>query len=51
MGHDVPGSFLWMVGLGVTVALGLSWLASPPARTWAESFVTKGTLFAAAFDK
>jgi hypothetical protein len=46
--HEVRGSFLWMVGLSVTVALGLSWLASPPARTWAESFVTKGTLFAAA---
>ena len=46
--RDVRGSFLWMAGLSVTVALGLSWLASPPARTWAESFVTKGTLFAAA---
>jgi hypothetical protein len=45
---DVRGSFLWMVGLSVTVALGLSWLASPPARTWAQSFVTKGDLFAAA---
>ncbi len=45
---DVRGSFLWMVGLSTTVALGLSWLASPPARTWRESFVTKGTLFAAA---
>jgi hypothetical protein len=47
--RDVRGSFIWMVGLSVTVALGLSWLASPPARTWAESFVTKGTLFAAAW--
>jgi hypothetical protein len=46
--QDVRGSFLWMVGLSVTVALGLSWLASPPARTWTESFVTKGTLFASA---
>ena len=46
--RDVRGSFLWMAGLSVAVALGLSWLASPPARTWAESFVTKGTLFAAA---
>jgi hypothetical protein len=46
--QDVRGSFLWMVGLSVTVALGLSWLASPPARTWEQSFVTKGTLFAAA---
>jgi hypothetical protein len=46
--HDVRGSFLWMVMLSVTIALGLSWLASPPARTWEQSFVTKGTLFAAA---
>jgi hypothetical protein len=46
--RDVRGSFLWMVGLSVTVALGLSWLASPPAQTWMRSFVTKGTLFAAA---
>jgi hypothetical protein len=46
--RDVRGSFLWMVGLSITVALGLSWLASPQARTWKESFVTKGTLFAAA---
>ena len=46
--RDVRDSFIWMVGLSATVALGLSWLASPPARTWRESFVTKGTLFAAA---
>jgi hypothetical protein len=46
--QDVRSSFIWMAGLSVTVALGLSWLASPPARTWAQSFVTKGTLFAAA---
>ena len=45
---DVRGSFTWMLGLSVTVALGLSWLASPPARTWRQSFVTKGNLFAAA---
>ncbi len=46
--RDVRGSFLWILGLSVTVALGLSWLASPPAQTWMRSFVTKGTLFAAA---
>jgi hypothetical protein len=46
--HDVRGSFIWMVGLSAIVALGLSWLASPPARTWMQSLVTKGTLFAAA---
>jgi hypothetical protein len=46
--RDVRGSFIWMVALSVIVALGLSWLASPPARSWEHSFVTKGTLFAAA---
>jgi hypothetical protein len=46
--RDVRGSFIWLVGLSVTVAFGLSWLASPPARTWAQSFVTKGYLFAEA---
>jgi hypothetical protein len=46
--RDVRGSFIWLVGLSVTVAFGLSWLASPPARTWAQSFVTKGYLFGAA---
>jgi hypothetical protein len=45
---DVRGSFSWMLGLSVTVALGLSWLASPPAPTWRQSFVTRGNLFAAA---
>jgi hypothetical protein len=46
--QDVRGSLMWMVDLSLTVALGLSWLARPPARTWAESIVTKGTLFASA---
>jgi hypothetical protein len=46
--RDVRESFFWLAGLSITVALGLSWLASPPARTWAQSFVTKGTLFAGA---
>jgi hypothetical protein len=45
---DVRGSFIWMVGLSVAVALGLSWLASPPAPTWKQSFVTRGNLFAEA---
>jgi hypothetical protein len=45
---DVRASFLWLAGLSIAVALGLSWLASPPARTWAQSFVTKGALFASA---
>ena len=35
-------------GLSLWVAFGLTWLASPPARTWMQSFSTKGNLFAAA---
>jgi hypothetical protein len=46
--RDVRGSFIWLAALSIAVALGLSWLASPPARRWVESFVTKGNLFAAA---
>ncbi len=46
--RDVRSSFLWMVSLSVAVALGLSWLASPPAHTWMQAVVTKGTLCAAA---
>jgi hypothetical protein len=45
---DVRQSFLWLAGLSVAVASGLSWLASPPARAWEQSFVTKGNLFASA---
>jgi hypothetical protein len=46
--HDLRRSFAWLVGLSLSVALGLTWLASPPARTWMEAFATKGNLFAAA---
>jgi hypothetical protein len=44
---DLRGSFMWAVGLSVSVALGLTWLASAPARTWMQSVTTKGDLFAA----
>lgn len=46
--RDVRSSFLWLCGLSISIALALSWLASPPARTWLHGFVTRGTLFAAA---
>jgi hypothetical protein len=46
--RDVRTSFIWLLLLSVTAAVGLSWLASPPARLWVQSIVTKGTLFAAA---
>jgi hypothetical protein len=46
--QDVRSSFVWLVGLSVSVALGLSSLASPPARTWMHAVTYKGNLFAAA---
>ncbi len=46
--HDVRSSFVWLLALSVSMALGLTWMASPPARTWMQAFATKGNLFAAA---
>jgi hypothetical protein len=46
--QDVRSSFVLLVSLSVTVALGLTWLASPPARTWMQVVVTEGSLFSAA---
>ena len=46
--QDVRGSFVWLVGLSGTVALGLSSLASSPARSWLLAVTYKGNLFAAA---
>ena len=46
--QDVRSSFVWLMGLSVSVALGLSLLASPPAHTWMHAFTYKGNLFAAA---
>jgi hypothetical protein len=46
--HDVRSSFVWLLGLSLSVAFLLTWLASPPARTWMQSFTTKGNLFTAA---
>jgi hypothetical protein len=46
--HDLRSSFVWLFGLSLLVSLGLTWLASPPARTWVQSLSTKGNLFAAA---
>jgi len=45
---DVRSKFVWLLGLSFFVALGLSWLESPPARTWMQGFATKGNLFTAA---
>jgi hypothetical protein len=46
--HDVRSSFVWLFSLSLSVAFVLTWLASPPARTWMQSFSTKGNLFTAA---
>jgi hypothetical protein len=46
--RDVRSGFLLLLSLSVTVALGLTWLASPPARTWIQAVVTEGSLFSAA---
>jgi hypothetical protein len=46
--RQLRGSFALLVGLSIIVAMGLSWLASPPARTWRQAFVTKGNLFSEA---
>jgi hypothetical protein len=46
--HDLRSSFVWLLGLSLLVSFGLTWLASPPARTWVQSLSTKGDLFAAA---
>ena len=45
---DVRTSLVWLASLSVTVALALTWLASPPARTWMQVVVTEGSLFSAA---
>jgi hypothetical protein len=45
---DVRSKFVWLLGLSISVALGLTWLESPPARTWMQGFATKGNLFTAA---
>ncbi|HET6216496.1 MAG TPA: hypothetical protein VFE27_05710 [Acidobacteriaceae bacterium] len=44
---DVRSSYAWLLGLSLCIAFGLTWLASPPARTWMQAFATKGNLFAA----
>ena len=46
--QDVRSSFVWLVGLSVSVALGLSSLASSPARSWVPAVTYKGNLFTAA---
>jgi hypothetical protein len=46
--NDVRSKFVWLLGLSISVALGLTWLESPPVRSWMQGFATKGNLFTAA---
>jgi hypothetical protein len=46
--RGAPGSLGWLLSLSLLVALCLSWLESPPARTWVHAIVSRGNLFAAA---
>jgi hypothetical protein len=48
--RDVRSRFVWLVGLSLSVAAGLSWLESPPARNWMQGFATKGNLFTAVLE-
>ncbi len=45
--HEVRKYALSIVLLSITIAGGLTFLASPPAHTWMQSLATKGNLFAA----
>ena len=44
--EDVRSSFVWLIGLSLLVALGLTWLGSVPSRNWIQALTTKGNLFA-----
>jgi hypothetical protein len=46
--QDLRSSFVWLVGLSVSVAFGLSSLASSPAPGWVPAVLNKGNLFTAA---
>jgi hypothetical protein len=46
---DVRKSFIWLLGLSLAVASGLTWLASPPTRFIVQSIVIKANFFAAAW--
>jgi hypothetical protein len=43
---DVRQRFLWLLFPSVAIALGLSWLATPPARLWQQAAVARGNLCA-----
>ena len=43
---DIRRTFFWLMVLSLGIAVGVSWLASPPAPSWMQSFVSKGNLCA-----
>jgi hypothetical protein len=43
---DVRQRFLWLLAPSLLIALGLSWLASPPARNWMQIAAARGNLCA-----
>ena len=45
---DLRANFLRLAALSVSIALALAFLATPPVRSWVQSFITRGNLFAAA---
>jgi hypothetical protein len=46
---DLRKSSIWLLGLSLVVASGLTWLASPPTRFLVQSIVIKANFFAAAW--
>jgi hypothetical protein len=46
---DVRKSFIWLLGLSLAVASGLTWLASPPTQFLVQSLVIKANFFAIAW--
>jgi hypothetical protein len=44
--EDIRNSFVWLIGLSLLVAFGLTWLGSIPSHTWMQALTTKGNLFA-----
>lgn len=44
---DVRSSCLWLAGLSIAIAAGLSWLADPHTRFWLQVLMIKGNLFSA----
>ena len=45
---DVRRGLTWWIIGSISVAAGLSWLASPPTRIWMQTVMIKGNIFSAA---